>query len=169
MKLSHYLICFVLIFVGIFSCSELFKMFNLKSAEYGNVVTIETKNDYIEVSKFDYGLLSFDSEDYITFTNISTYAPTEFDGRNNDYTILLNDCPVNNVVVSAGKISGEFLKNFYDNNGDLITTSTMSILVDYSESETEVSLSIENVDDSVSYLMSYINIHGVVIKVVQRG
>ena len=70
MKWYHYIICFVLIVIGIFSTMELVKLFNVKSAEYGTVITIETKNDYTEISKFDYGSLSFDTQDYVNFTNV---------------------------------------------------------------------------------------------------
>ena len=110
MKLYHYVICFVLIIVGVFSSIELVKLFNVKSAEYGSAITIETKNNYKEVSRFDYGSLSFDTQDYVNYTNITTFAPATFNGRANNYTILFNDTPTCNVVVNAGKISGDLIK-----------------------------------------------------------
>lgn len=169
MKWYHYIICFVLIFIGVFCTMELVKLFNVKSAEYGTVITIETKNDYTEVSRFDYGSLSFDTEDYVNFTNISTFSPTEFNGKENDYTILVNGNPTNNLVVNAGKISGDFSMTFYDLNGDVATVSDLHILIEYYASGTKVTLTIQNNNDSVSYFTTYTNINGAVIKVVQRG
>lgn len=169
MKWYHYIICFVLIFVGIFSTMELVKLFNVKSAEYGTVITIETKNDYTEVSKFDYGSLSFDTEDYQNFTNISTFAPQDFNGKQNDYTILVNGNPTSNVIVNAGKISGDLTLTFYGLNGDAVSTAELHILIEYYASGTKVTLTLQNSNDSVAYFTTYTNINGAVIKVVQRG
>lgn len=168
MKWYYYIICFVLIFVGIFSTIELLKIFNIKSAEYGTVITIETKNNYIEISKFDYGSLSFDTEDYINFTNISTFAPSDFDGKSNDYTILFNGQPVSNVVVNAGKISGNLIMYFRDLNGEIVSTSDLYILIEYYASCTKVTLSMVNMNDGIAYFTTYTNINGAIIKVVQR-
>ena len=169
MKWYHYLLCFVLIFIGIFSSIELLKLFNVKSAEYGTVITIETKNDYTEISKFDYGSLSFDTEDYTNYTNVSTFAPAEFDGKSNNYTILFNGQPTSNVVVNAGKISGDLTICFYDLNGDVASTSDLHILIEYYASGTKVTLTMPNTNDSVAYFTTYTNINGAVVKVVQRG
>ncbi|MBQ8451588.1 MAG: hypothetical protein IJ538_02300 [Clostridia bacterium] len=148
---------------------ELVKLFNVKSAEYGTVITIETKNDYTEVSKFDYGSLSFDTEDYVHFTNVSTFAPQDFNGKQNDYTILVNGQPTNNIIVNAGKISGDLTLAFYNLNGDVASTAELHILIEYYASGTKVTLTTQNSNDSVSYLTTYTNINGAVIKVVQRG
>ena len=152
-----------------FSTIELVKLFNVKSAEYGTAITIETKNDYTEISKFDYGSLSFDTNDYSTFTNVETFAPMDFNGSNNDYIILVNGNPTSNVIINAGKISGDLIMDFYNLDGQVATTATLHILVEYYASGTKVTLTITNTNDSVAYFSSYTNIHGAVIKVVQRG
>ena len=131
--------------------------------------TIKTKNDYTEVSKFDYGSLSFDTEDYVHFTNVSTFAPQDFNGKQNDYTILVNGQPTNNIIVNAGKISGDLTLAFYSLNGDVVSTAELHILIEYYASGTKVTLTTQNSNDSVSYLTTYTNINGAVIKVVQRG
>jgi len=169
MKWYHYILCFALIVVGIFSTMELVELFNVKSMEYGTVITIETKNDYAEISKFDYGSLSFDTEDYSNFSNVSTFEPNTFDGKSNDYTILFNGNPTSNVIVNAGKISGDLTMCFYDLNGNVATTSNLHILIEYYASGTKVTLTMTNTNNSVSYFSTYTNINGAVIKVVQRG
>ena len=168
MKWYYYLICFILIIVGVFSTMELVKLFNIKSAEYGTVITIETKNEYTEISKFDYGSLSFDTEDYVNFSNVSTFVSQDFDGNENDYTILVNGNPTSNVVVNAGKITGSLVLTFYDLNGNVISIAELHILIEYYASGTKVTLTIQNNNDSVSYFTTYTNINGAVIKVVQR-
>ena len=169
MKWYHYLLCFILIFIGIFSTIELVKLFNVKSAEYGTVITIETKNEYTEISKFDYGSLSFDTEDYLNYSNVSTFSPQDFNGRENNYTILVNGNPTSNVIVNAGKITGDLTLSFYDLDGEVASIADLHILIEYYASGTKVTLTIQNFNDSVSYLTTYTNINGAVIKVVQRG
>lgn len=169
MRWYHYILCFILIFIGIFSTIELVKLFNVKSAEYGTVITIETKNDYTEISKFDYGSLSFDTEDYVNYTNVSTFSPQEFNGRENNYTILVNGNPTSNVIINAGKITGDLTLSFYDLDGEVASIADLHILIEYYASGTKVTLTIQNFNDSVSYLTTYTNINGAVIKVVQRG
>lgn len=169
MKWYHYLLCFILIFIGIFSTIELVKLFNVKSAEYGTVITIETKNEYTEISKFDYGSLLFDTEDYVNYSNVSTFSPQDFNGRENNYTILVNGNPTSNVIVNAGKITGDLTLSFYDLEGEVVSNANLHILIEYYASGTKVTLTIQNDNDSVSYLSTYTNINGAVIKVVQRG
>ena len=45
MKWYHYLICGVLIVIGIFSTINLVELFSVSSQEYGSVITIETQNN----------------------------------------------------------------------------------------------------------------------------
>ena len=105
----------------------------------------------------------------MNFTNVSTFAPQDFNGKQNDYTILVNGNPTSNVVVNAGKISGDLTLTFYGLNGDAVSTADLHILIEYYASGTKVTLTIQNINDSVSYLTTYTNINGAVIKVVQRG
>ena len=170
MKWYHYVICFVLIVVGIFSCFNLVKIINLKSGEYGKAITIETKNDYVEVSKFDFGALVLtDTDDYVNYSLTSTFGVSEFNGKEKDYLLLFNGKPVSNVVSSAGKISGDFIENFYDLDSDVSSIVKLHILIEYYASGTKVTLSLTNQNNSISYLTNYAQVNGAVIKVVERS
>ena len=169
MKLRHYIFCVVVIIVGVFCFINMYEMFSVSSGEYGSAINIVTKNEYNEVSTFDFGSLSFDTNDNVKFTNISTFVPTEFNGKENEYILLFNDNLVTNLVVTSGSISGDFIRNFYDTNGEIITTSNLKILVEFLETEIRTTLNITNENDSVSYLSTYANINGAVLKVVKRG
>lgn len=169
MKWYTYVICFVLIIIGILCSMELVKIFNVKSAEYGTAITIETKNDYNEISKFDLGSFVFETDDYQHFTYVATFEFAEFNGKENDYTILFNDQPLSNVVFSAGKISGDLVKCFYNTDGDIVSTADLHVLIEYYASGTKVTASLLNENDSMSYMTTYSNINGAVLKVVQRS
>lgn len=169
MKWYHYLICFVLIVIGVFSSIELVEMFNKQSKEYGTVITIETKNDYTEISKFDYGSIDFDTEDYTNFTNVSTFGMIEFDGKNKEYMLLFNGQPANNLVLTNGKVSGDITLSFYDLNGEKVSSATLNVVIEYYASQTKVTITTKNENDSMAYLNAYMDINGAVLKVVERG
>lgn len=169
MKWYHYLICFVVIVLGVFSSIKLVEIFNIKSAEYGKAITIETKNDYKEVSKFDFGSLTFESDDLINYQTVGTFGAQKFDGTNSNYTVLFNGQSTSNVVVSSGKISSNLSVNFYDLNGTKIVQANIHILIEYYASGTKVTMTTTNQNNSVGYLNVFTNINGAVLKVVERS
>lgn len=169
MKWYSYIICFILIIVGAFCTIELVDLFSVKSGEYGSVISYQTHGDYVEFSKFDYGTIDFDTEDYTTYKNISTFGAQQFDGTKEDYTLFFNGQPLNNVVQTAGRINGDLSLKFYDLNGEEITTADIHFVVEYLASATKVTITITNVDNSVSYLNAYMEINGAVLQVVTKG
>lgn len=169
MKWYSYIICFILIIVGAFCTIELVDLFSVQSGEYGSVISYQTHGDYEEFSKFDYGTIDFDTEDYATYKNISTFSSQQFDGTKEDYTLFFNGQPLNNVVQTAGRINGDLSLKFYDLNGEEITTADIHFVVEYLASATKVTTTITNVDNSVSYLNAYMEINGAVLQVVTKG
>ena len=168
MKWYSYLICCLLIVVGIFCSIELVNIFSVKSGEYGSVITFESKNNYEEVSKFDFGTITFTIEDYTNYTSNSTFAPIDFDGTKQDYLIFFNEQPLNNIVINAGRISGDLSIKFYDLDGEEIVTSQVNFVIEYSAGSTKVSVTTINKENSISYFNAYMQINGAVLKVVTK-
>lgn len=166
MKWYMYIICAVLIVVGVFCSVELVKVFSVESAEYGNIITFESKNNYEEVSKFDYDTIEFESDDYKKFISVTTYEATNFDGTMQNYILTFNGQPLNNIEVSAGKISGDFNLTFYNLDGNAITTVNVNFLVEYLASTTKVTIVTNNINNSISYFNAYMEINGAVLKVL---
>ena len=59
MKWYSYLICCILIIIGVFCTIELIEVFSVKSGEYGSVISYQTHSDYEEFSKYDFGSIDF--------------------------------------------------------------------------------------------------------------
>ena len=167
MKWYTYIICLILIIVGAFCTIELVDLFSVKSGEYGSVISYKTQENYEEFSKFDYGTIGFETEDYTTYKNVSTFGSKKFDGTKADYTLFFNGQPLNNVVQTAGRINGDLSLKFYDLNGEEITTADIHFVVEYLASLTKVTTTITNVNNSVSYLNAYMEINGAVLQVVK--
>ncbi|MBO5102645.1 MAG: hypothetical protein J6C13_00965 [Clostridia bacterium] len=169
MKWYSYLICSILIVIGTFCTIELVDLFNVQSGEYGSVINYETQENYEEFSKFDYGTIEFDTEDYNTYKNITTFGAQQFDGTKENYTLFFNGQPLNNIVQTAGRINGDLSLKFYDLNGEEITTANIHFVIEYLASATKVTATITNTDNSVSYLNAYMEINGAVLQVVTKG
>ena len=169
MKWYSYIICFVLIIVGSFCTIELVDLFSVKSGEYGSVISYQTHGDYEEFSKFDFGSINFDSDDYNSYKDISTFGAQNFDGTKQEYTLFFNGQPLNNVVQTAGRINGDLSLKFYDLNGDEIKTANIHFMIEYLASATKVTTTITNTENAVSYLNAYMEINGAVLQVFSKG
>ena len=169
MKWYHYLICGVLIVIGIFSSVNLIELFNVSSQEYGSVITIETQNNYNEVSKFDLGTFNLTPTTENNYSEVITLAPQSFDGAGKDYLILFNGKPANNIDSKSGQISGDISMTFYDLEGNKVTTANFNVSIQYYVTQTVITISMVNENDSVSYLTHHANTSGAVISVVERS
>ena len=169
MKWYSYILCFILIIVGAFCTVELVDLFSVKSGEYGSVISYQTHGDYEEFSKFDFGSIDFDTEDYKAYKDISTFGSQKFDGTKENYVLFFNGQPLNNVVQTAGRINGDLSLKFYDLNGDEITTADIHFMVEYLASNTKVTITTNNTNNSVSYLTAYMEINGAVLQVFSKG
>ena len=169
MKWYWYLICCVLIIVGIFSTIKLIEIFSVSSQEYGTAITIETKNNYEEISKFDFGSIAFDTNDYVNFSNVTTFAPQEFNGKDKDYLLLFNDQPAINTTITNGKIVGDVSLVFYGLDGKESSIANLHFTIEYFSSQTKVTTTITNSNNSISYLETYMAINGAVLKIVERS
>ena len=169
MKWYSYIICFILIIVGVFCTIEMVNLFGVKSGEYGSVISYQTHDNYEEFSKFDFSYINFDTEDYISYKNISTFGSQKFDGSKEKYSLFFNGQPLNNVVQTSGRINGDLSLKFYDLNGDEITTANVHFMIEYLASTTKVTTTISNVNDSISYLSAYMEINGAILQVFTKG
>lgn len=169
LKWYHYIICGVIVILGLFCTMNLVELFSIESKEYGTAITLEKQNDYTEIAKFDLGSIVFESEDYINFELTESYAPIEFNGDGKDYILLFNDQPLNNIECTNGRISGELSIVYYNLDGQEIAQSEVFVEIDFFAGETKLKLTSTNCADSIAYLTAYTNINGAVIKVVDRG
>lgn len=169
MKWYSYIICFILIIVGVFCTIELVDIFSVKSGEYGNVISYQTHGDYEEFSKFDFGSIDFDTNDYKSYKDISTFGTQKFDGTKVDYALFFNGKPLNNVVQTAGRINGDLSLKFYDLDGNEITTANVHFMIEYLASSTKVTTTISNTNNSVSYFNAYMEINGAVLQVFAKA
>ena len=166
MKWYSYLICVVLIISGIFCGANLIKIWSQKSGVYGSIESIESKNNYTDVAKFDLGIISFESDNNVDYSFSYTDGYIEFDG-NSDYSLLINDSLVSDVIFEAGKIIADAKFKFYGSDGKVVSVAELNIYIEFLSDKTVISITTKNNNDSMAYLMRYVNVNGFVIKVVE--
>lgn len=166
MKWYTYLLCAILIVAGIFSSIVVIDMFSVESSVVGGPKTFESENNYNVVSNFNLDGIVLDSEYYQQYSAMIEKEPVRFDGSLSDYNLIFNNKPVSNLVISPGKILGDLIIDFKDLEGEIITTATVNIKIEYLASCTRVYLTMENINTSVSYFNSYISINGANLKVL---
>ena len=93
----------------------------------------------------------------------------EFDGKDKDYILLFNDQPAVNTVVTNGKVVGDVNLVFYGLEGEKVSKAELHFVVEYFASQTKVTTTITNENDSVAYLETYMGINGAILKVVERS
>lgn len=169
MKWYHYLICAVLIVVGVIGSISLVQTFNVKSGEYGSVVIFDRAQDYDTFSHFDLTGIGFESEDFVNYKLTYTDVPQRIDGTKNEYGLLFNNKPLNNVTQTAGVVSGDFELNFYDLQGEVVSTAKLHVVVEYSVSATTVTITTVNQSNSISYLNVYVNVENALLDVIVKG
>lgn len=84
-------------------------------------------------------------------------------------TLFTSPQPVQNIEQTSGSISGDITFTFYDTDGLVITNAVLKINAVFYEGSTQILIEMENVDESVSYFLTYMNYNGAVLKVLTKG
>lgn len=165
-----YLICIVIILVGVLSGINLIEMFATKSGEYGSPITIETIQGLDIVESYDFGLIELsDVDGDNNYTMTTSYAPIDFDGNQYNYSLMFNSQPVQDIILSSGAISGTLKLKFYDTEGEIITQANLNISMSFYENSTTISFAMINDNESLSYFTTYMNYNGANLKLVKEA
>lgn len=170
MKLKWYqfILCLVVIFVGVFSLIELNDMFNKKSNVIGHPIVIEDQMDAQCVYKTDLGSILLEKQKDNTYTYTQNTYPIEFDGVNNEYRLMFNNKLLHSVEQSAGKISGIFTETFRDTENNVSAVIDLHVEVVTTISGTSLTMtSYTNENNSVGYLYTYTSINGAILKIIK--
>lgn len=159
----------VIIFAGILSTVKIIKTFDIYSKEIGSAYTVEVVKDYDTISEFELTYIDLDSDDLINYSVVEHRPAEEFNGKDKDYIMLLNENPAYTNYVFAGKMDSTFALNFYNSEENVLSTAEIRVVIEYLAKETRITITMVNTNASVSYLNSYMELNGMTLKVVERG
>lgn len=167
-KLTLYALAVVIITFGIISCVNIKNTLDIKSKEIGSAFHLEQKYDYNVIAEFDFGTLDFDSDDNVNYKSVISEKARVFNGIDKDYVMLFNGNPADVNNVSAGKIDSIFKFTFYDTEEKTLSIAEVRIVIEFLSKETRVTTTIKNTNSCVSYMDSYMEINGCIIKIIGR-
>lgn len=159
-------VCIVIIFAGIVCGYETVKMFNVKNEVVGHPITIQDKENVEEFARYELGNINFekDSDKYsVTYL----YDAVKFDGSTEDYVIFFNGTKLVDTQ-TAGTISTVLEKKFYNSDGEVDAEISISILIDYSATQTRIVFETKDSGEDIAYFNTYQNINGATIVVAKE-
>ena len=168
MKWYTYLICFILIIVGVFCGIELYK--EVKAESYING-SIDISNKFSqECFNYSSSSVAFYHDDYDT-TDTYTFQKDllvvdSFNGLENTYQVVLNDYILFDTEFNAGSIFSTIDIDFYDTDGNIVCNADMKISIVFLSNKTQLELTTIG-DESSSFLEQYFTDNGIRLKVIQ--
>ena len=168
MKWYTYLICFILIVVGVFCGIELYK--EVKAESYVNG-SIDISNKFSQES-FNYSSSSvafyhddYDTTDTYTFQK-DLLVVDSFNGKEKTYQVILNDYILFNTEFNPGSIFSNVAIDFYDTEGNVICNADMKISIVFLSNKTQLTLATVG-DKNSSFLQQYFTDNGIRLRVVE--
>ena len=168
MKWYTYLICFILIIVGVFCGIELYK--EIKAESYVNG-SIDISNKFSQES-FNYSSSSvafyhddYDTTDTYTFQKDLLVVDT-FNGKEKTYQVILNDYILFNTEFNPGSIFSNVAIDFYDTEGNVICNADMKISIVFLSNKTQLTLATVG-DKNSSFLQQYFTDNGIRLSVIE--
>lgn len=168
MKWYTYLICFVLIVVGVFCGIELYK--EIKAESYING-SIDISNQFSQES-FNYTSSSvtfyhdiYDETQTYTFDK-ELLKVDDFNGEEKEYQVLLNDYVLVDSDINAGSVFSVIYMDFYDTNGEIVCNASMNISIKFLSNKTQLTLTTVG-NENASFFEQYFSDNGIRLKVME--
>lgn len=166
LNLLKLIIYTVIIISGIVCFAEIYNMVDISNEVVGKPITIQDKENVEEFARYELGYIDFEKEsDKYSVTYF--YDAMKFDGSKEDYVIFFNGTKLVDTQ-SAGTISTTLEKKFYNSNGEVDAEISISILIDFSATQTRIAFETTDSGEDIAYFNTYQNINGTTIVVAKE-
>lgn len=168
MKWYSYLICCVLIVLGVFCAIQLYK--EVKATSYVNG-SIDISNRFSQES-FKYTSTSavfyhdlYDDTDTYYFEK-DLLKTENFDGEKKTYKVMLNDYVLFNADINAGSVFAVVTIDFYDTQGQLLQSADMNVSVKFLNNKTQLTLATIG-NANAKFLEQYFSDNGLRLQIIE--
>ena len=160
MKIKYYLLCVVLILVGVWSSITLYQKVTASSYVNGD---IDISNQFSQES-FNYTnsqVTFYPSENSESFVFETDLIKVDgFDSTLKEYRLSFNDEPVLDVEFTAGAVNGNVYKNFYATDGTIEYSANLNIVIRFLSGKTQLVLSTDSFE-SATYFEQFFSDYGI--------
>jgi len=160
-----FIVCPVLIILGIFALANVIQIFTAESRNYG--APRFEREQIVEMAYFDTPFLMLLP---VGNTNqMTAQLPAfDFDGTRNDYEILVNGYSARLVRHAAGMVEGVFDIAFFNIYGQLAARASLNIRFEFTSTQTQFSVTSTSTNNELAYLNQWIENLGFRVSVVYR-
>lgn len=162
MKWYWYIICVILVLLGVFCGIQLYR--EVKAESYVNG-SIDISNKFSQES-FKYTNTSvvfyhdiYDETDTYIF-EADCLKVDDFNGLTNTYQVVLNDYVLLGSEITAGSIFTNVNLDFYDTYGEIIKSVDMQISIKFLSDKTQLTLATTG-NENASFLEQYFSNNGI--------
>ena len=162
MKWYWYIICVILVLLGVFCGIQLYR--EVKAESYVNG-SIDISNKFSQES-FKYTNTSvvfyhdiYDETDTYIF-EADCLKVDDFNGLTNTYQVVLNDYVLLGSEITAGSIFTNVNLDFYDTHGEIIKSVDMQISIKFLSDKTQLTLATTG-NENASFLEQYFSNNGI--------
>ena len=162
------IVCAVLVVVATFLSIIMVKDYLSSSWVIGTPVIHDV---YADFNIYEYDLsneLFYQNETKTGFELNKEYpVKNDFNGRDNQYNMLINNKPCTKENTTAGQYQSQFDLSFFDLNGDVIKTLTLYIEIKFYQSNIQLRI-YNNADETLQgYLREYISYNGFILRIIE--
>ena len=164
MKWYHYLICGIIILLGIFFGIKLYQEIRAESYVNGS---IDISNQFSqETLNYSNSAVSFYQDEKGYYFSVDTLVIDNFNGQENEYQLFLNDYILYDSEYSAGSIISRINIDFYDVDGNVEKSTSMGMSIYFLDDRTTITLRTSDLS-SATYLEKYFVNNGCKINLVE--
>ncbi len=153
-------------FVGLFNVFTGVNYYTTYSKVYG---TLEQHDPYEDFNYFEYDLKDIawyvDNNNYYYQTSYATSM--EFDGTENEYTLLLNNKPCE-TSSTFGKLRGVQQIYFNDVDGTYKNTIGLDVNITFYASSISLKINTDATHESINLLNEYIKVNGFKLRIIDK-
>ncbi len=166
MKWTSYIICSILILLGIYT-GVLF-MQDVSSISYINgEISITNRFSMDSFMYSSSGVVFSPTENEEAYVYEIDLLKTEgFDSQRKQYKVELNKYILKDTTMSAGAISSSVKMDFYDTNGDVICEGQMNIIIRFLNSKTQLRMSCPDETSAIFFEQHFID-NGLLLRVIE--
>lgn len=164
MKWYHYLICSLIILVGVFLGIKFYNDVRAESYINGSIdISNQFKQETFNYSSSDVSFYQ-DADGYVY--SVKLLPMGDFNGIENSYQLYLNDYIVFDTEYSAGSVVSYVNIDFYDIDGSLDRSAKLGISVYFFDDKTQLTLRTDSIE-SATYLEKYFMNNGCKINLIE--
>ncbi len=168
MKILRRFLTALLVVLATICVVNIYKISNQKNDTIGTLGNFDYYSDF-DICTLETNPVFYYSEELGEYQFISNYnTAINFDGTNNQYSLLVNDKPCSVIKSTAGKLYGEYNLSFNDLENNEISNLILKIEYKFYVSHIELSITANLTEDQLKLLNEYFDANSCELRIIEN-